>query len=56
MTLLEHHAAAAGHDAARLVASGELTEEQAGDRWVLWADRSHGAGVAFTRAYEYALG
>jgi len=45
-------AAQAGHDTGLAVLAGTMTAEQAGDRWVIWADRSHTSGIAFLKAYE----
>lgn len=42
----------AGFKAGTQVLSGRLAVEDAGDRWVRWADRSHSAGVEFDRGYD----
>lgn len=46
----------AGVEAARKVAAGTMTAEQAGEQWVGYADASHDAGVAYLRAYDAAGG
>ena len=53
--MFEHIAAEEGTEAAAKVAAGTITEAQAGDLWVAWADQSHAAGVAFERAYDRAM-
>lgn len=46
----------AGVEAARKVAAGRMTADEAGDQWLGYADRSHDAGAAYLRAYDAAGG
>jgi hypothetical protein len=45
-------AAEAGHKAGLAVLAGRMTAEKAGDKWVAFADKSHGQGVAFLREFD----
>jgi hypothetical protein len=42
----------AGHDAGMAVQAGQMAPEEAGSLWLTWADKSHGAGQAFLRAFD----
>jgi hypothetical protein len=42
----------AGYNTGLAVLAGKVAVEVAGDRWVKWADRSIGQGVAFERGYD----
>lgn len=48
-------ATAAGAQAAADVVAGIITDEQAGDQWVTFADRSHTAGIDWQRGYDDAI-